>query len=102
MLRYFLISVTSFVELAKNLLYEGAPYILSARFNQDPLEQYFSKQRAIAGARENPDVQSFGYNHLKLVVAGSGAVRAATKGNTSQEETAAVMMQPVPKRLKKK
>lgn len=98
---YFTFSVRSFVELAKLLLYEGAPYVLSARFNQDPLEQYFSKQRGLGGARENPDVKSFSYNHLKLIVAGSGAVRAATRGNTSCEETATMVMQPLPKRQKK-
>ena len=88
--------------LARELLAEdGSMYILSAKLNQDPLEQYFSKQRSLRGCAENPDVRSFAYNHLKLLVSGSSAVGAATHGNTTPEEVETVLSQPLPKRQKK-
>lgn len=40
----------------------GISYILSETFCQDYLENYFSKQRAIGGRRDNPNVRSVGYN----------------------------------------
>ena len=96
-----MVSVKSFVSLGRELLAEGTDlYLLSARLNQDPLEQYFSKQRALGGAMENPDVRSFAYNHLKLVVAGSGAVKASTRGNSSLEDFETVLSEPLPKRRK--
>ena len=77
----------SFVSLGREFLTDGnSLYLLSAKLNQDPLEEYFSKQRALSGVMENPDVRSFAYNHLKLVVVGSSAVRASVRGNSSLED----------------
>ena len=44
------------------MLQQGIPYILSERFYQDDLENYFGKQRAIARRCDNPTVCDFGYN----------------------------------------
>ena len=79
---------------------EGVQFLLSAKLNQDPLEQYFSKQRGLMGHAENPDVTSFGYNHLKLLVSGSSAVRASTRGNTTPEDVENVLSEPMRKRKK--
>ena len=56
-----IIIVRSFVELVKFLLQQPAIhknrfYILSACFNQDPLESYFGNVRA-AGQSDNPSVR---------------------------------------------
>jgi hypothetical protein len=91
--------VTSFVALTKELLAEdGVEYVLSAHFNQDPLEQYFSKQRAFGGAWENPDARAFGYNNLKLIVTGSAAVRASAHGNVCVDEDGGINSDPMPRR----
>ena len=37
-------------------------YVLSNRFCQDTLEEYFGKQRGIGRRNENPTVKDFGYN----------------------------------------
>ena len=37
-------------------------YILSERFCQDDLENYFGRQRAIGHRRDNPTVRDAGYN----------------------------------------
>ncbi len=76
-----LITVNSFVELGKSLLQlEGVEYLLSEKFSQDPLEQYFSKQRGAGGASDNPSVEQFGHNMLALHVA-QGCVKASRRGN---------------------
>ena len=91
--------------LSKELLQEdGDKFLLSAKFNQDAIEQYFSKQRAVGGGNENPDARIFGYNHLKLLVAGSSSVRAAARGNitvTSNDEPSVADV-PLPRRQKPK
>jgi len=75
------ITVSSFVDLAKSLLTDGAPYFLSERLSQDPLEEYFSKQRARGGADENPTLEMFNRNMLGLNVAGDELIRVMN-GNT--------------------
>ena len=58
-----LITVNSFVEATRYLLKEGGVlYILSKRFCQDYLENYFGRQRAIGRRRDNPNVRDVGYN----------------------------------------
>ena len=56
------ITVFSFKEVCKFLLQQGIPYILSERFCQDDLENYFGKQRAIGRRYDNSTVRDFGYN----------------------------------------
>ena len=56
------ITVHSFKEVCKFLLEHGVPYILSERFCQDDLENYFGRQRAIGNSRDNPSVRDAGYN----------------------------------------
>ena len=55
-------SVFSFKEVCKFLLQNGVPYVLSNRFCQDDLENYFGQQRAIGCRRDNPSVKDVGYN----------------------------------------
>ena len=56
------ITAHSFKEVCKFLLQQGIPYILSERFCQDDLENYFGKQRAIGRRYDNSTVRDFGYN----------------------------------------
>ena len=44
------------------MLQQGIPYILSERFCQDDLENYFGKQRAIGRRSDNPTVHGLRYN----------------------------------------
>ena len=56
-------TVNSFVEATRYLLKEGGvSYILSERFCQDYLENYFGRQRAIGRRCDNPNVRDVGYN----------------------------------------
>ena len=58
-----LLTVHSFVEATKYLLlHGGVAYVSSEKFCQDTLENYFGKQRAIGGRRDNPSIRDVGYN----------------------------------------
>ena len=58
-----LLTVHSFVEAKKYLLlHGGVAYVLSEKFCQDTLENYFGKQRAIGGRRDNPNIRDVGCN----------------------------------------
>ena len=49
------------MELIKFLLNAGCPYVLTERFCQDPLENYFSRQRSMGHRKDNPSVRDIGY-----------------------------------------
>lgn len=79
------IAVYSFTELAENLLTIGGEecFILSERFNQDPLESFFGKQRARGGRSDNPTAKRFIENTQairvgrSLALGGSSSVKRA-------------------------
>ena len=56
------VTVHSFKEVVTFLLENGVKYVLSERFCQDDLENYFGRQRAIGRRKENPSVRDVGYN----------------------------------------
>lgn len=65
---YFII-VNSIVSLTKEMLkMEGTQFILTERFTQDPLEEFFGKQRACGGRNDNPTAQQFVYNTTNIRV----------------------------------
>ena len=67
--------VKSFVELTKLMLQQpGASFVLAARYNQDPLEQHFSKQRAAGGENQNPNAYQYGTQEVALCVLGSDLI----------------------------
>ena len=77
------ITVKSLVELPVGPLLLGQPgvqFLLSEKFSQDPLEEYFAKQRRCGGSNDNPTYGQFMCNDLALMVAGSTAV-SSTRGN---------------------
>ena len=55
-------TVHSFKEVDKFLLENGVKYVLSGKFCQDDLENYFDGQRAIGRRKDNPSVRDAGYN----------------------------------------
>ena len=87
----FIISYKSLIGCIKFLLDEGAEYILSERFCQDILEEYFGNQRKLGMKNENPDINQFGYNANTLriqrnVSCPSGNTRARYNSKHSWEE----------------
>ncbi|XP_065673608.1 uncharacterized protein LOC136090694 [Hydra vulgaris] len=81
-----LITVRSFVESTRFLLSEGMPFVLSERFNQDVLEEYFGRQRSLGRRNDNPTVIQFGYQSNTLRMQRSIApVTGNTKGSQKQK-----------------
>ena len=92
--------MNSFVDVAEYLLdQDGVQCLLSSRFNQDPLEEFFGKQRAHGGRCDNPTVEQFLKNSVSLRVQKSAAV-APRRGNCRNLSEAEVIIEdiPIPKR----
>ena len=62
----FNISVNAHVEGMQFLIKEGFDYMLSERFMQDVVKDYFGHQKAKGGRADNPTAQEFGYNDLTI------------------------------------
>ena len=97
-------SVKSFVEITRYLLsLDDVRFVLSGKFCQDPLENFFGKQRMRGGYSDNPTVRSFTYGTSSLRVQGSVALnpvrgnctRGKTRGPITVDDT------PLPKRPRK-
>ena len=56
------ITVHSTVELVKFLLSRNVKYVLTERFCQDPLENYFGRQRGMGRRKDNPSSRDVGFN----------------------------------------
>ena len=89
--------------LGKLLLQETGAFLLSEKFSQDPLEEYFSKQRGLCGRNDNPTVREFQQNMLRLQVAGSPTILASVRGNctVNNQTVHNICARPMPRREKK-
>ena len=56
------ITVYSVIEVTKFLLSKGMAFVLSNRFNQDIVEEYFGRQRSLGRRNDNPNLWQFGFN----------------------------------------
>jgi hypothetical protein len=61
-------SAHSHAEAIQFLLSNGFKYVLSERFMQDVLEDYFGHQRSRGDYSDNPSAQQFGYNDMTISV----------------------------------
>ena len=55
------ITTYSTIELIKLLLSNNVQYVFTERLWQDPLENYFGRQRSLGKRRDNPNIRTFGY-----------------------------------------
>lgn len=77
----------------------GCKFIMAGVFNQDGLEQYFSKQRGLCGSNRNPTADQFLRNQNKLHLL--QGLKAKRKGsNTEGSEDATLIGAPLAKRRK--
>jgi hypothetical protein len=98
----FKITVHSHIEVIRFLLAQGFQYVLSERFMQDVLEDYFGHQRAKGGRSDNPNAQQFGYNDLTIAAQRDIApvVRGNVGGRFEKKKWQEVSNEPVRKRKK--
>jgi hypothetical protein len=81
------ITTKSIVECVRFLLGEGAPYVLTNRFNQDPLEQFFGHCKCKGGSNDNRSVYDISNTITTLRAVGSVAL-APVRGNTKRQNGA--------------
>ena len=69
----FKITSYSTIETVRLLLHEGFEYVLTKRFCQDVLEEYFGYQRAMRRRADNPSLKEFGYDANAIAIQGQNA-----------------------------
>ncbi|CAC5369285.1 THAP9 [Mytilus coruscus] len=68
------ISINSITECVKFMLDQGADFVLTYNFNQDPLEQHFGHYRHKGGANNNPSVYEVRNTMTQLRAVGAQAL----------------------------
>nr|XP_047126212.1 uncharacterized protein LOC124807816 [Hydra vulgaris]XP_047126213.1 uncharacterized protein LOC124807816 [Hydra vulgaris]XP_047126214.1 uncharacterized protein LOC124807816 [Hydra vulgaris]XP_047126215.1 uncharacterized protein LOC124807816 [Hydra vulgaris]XP_047126216.1 uncharacterized protein LOC124807816 [Hydra vulgaris]XP_047126217.1 uncharacterized protein LOC124807816 [Hydra vulgaris]XP_047126218.1 uncharacterized protein LOC124807816 [Hydra vulgaris]XP_047126219.1 uncharacterized p len=94
------ITVNSAVELITFLLSNGVSYVLTERFCQDSLENYFGHQRQIGSRKDNPSVRDFGYNDN--TIRNQKVFRPIKDGNSHEDIHFEMNEEPVPCRKRVK
>lgn len=80
-------------------------YLLSERFNQDPLESFFGQQRARGGRSDNPNVKTFLQNAQAIRVQRTMAIGHGGNVRKRKEQWStdiADLSRPLAKRPRKK
>lgn len=98
------ITVHSVIEATRFLLGEGMEYVLTERFCQDTLEEYFGNQRKLGRRSDNPDVWLFGYNDNAIRTQRSISCQSGnTRGKKDRNKPwVNVSNDPLPKKKSKK
>ena len=97
------IAVYSHIDAIRFLLSKGFKFVLSERFMQDVLEDYFGHQRDKGRRSDNPTAQQFGYNDLTIAAQQDIApvIRGNVGGRYGKVKWHQVSEEPVKKRQKK-
>ena len=85
----FQLTVQYTIESTKFLLQGGMDYVLTERFCQDPVEEFFGKQRQLGRRSDNPDINQFGYNSNTIRTDMSISCQS---GNTSGRKDKEIMV----------
>jgi hypothetical protein len=94
------ISTLAVIEVVKYLLQQNFEYVLTERFCQDPVENYFGRQRAIGARKDNPTVRDFGYNDNSI--RNQRTFQPIRYGNSVDITNLEISEEPVPCRKRKK
>ena len=93
------ITSKSLIECVRFMLQSGASYVLTERFCQDDLENYFGKQRSIGRRKDNPRLVDVGYNDNTIKT--QFTVKPIVGGNVRPcEQTLSLNSEPLKKRKK--
>lgn len=102
-LRALKITVYSFIKAVRFMLSKGAPKVWARLFNQDALEQYFSRLRAMCGSDDHPSLlQALQSRVVKHVEGNIGL--GSSRGNTEvrKRKNINVDVDSTPLRVRKK
>jgi len=92
------ITVHSTIELVQYLLLHNVPYVLTEHFSQDPLENYFGRQRSMGSRKDNPSIYDFGFNDN--TIRNQKVFRPIAGGNAQDVAVSIMSNEPVPCRKK--
>ena len=93
------LTVNSIVECVR--FSEGAQFVLTHKFNQDPLEEHFGHYRHKGGSQQNPTIASVQHTMTNLRAVGSQAI-TVHKGNVKRDrEERKIDCQPLHKKSRK-
>ena len=98
------VSAHSLTEMIRFLLsHDKIKFVLTERFNQDPVEIFFAQQRARGHRNDNPSVSQFMENTRALIVQKSLAMGSSRsiKKRTEKPDLPS-LCQPLPKRTCKR
>ena len=78
-------------------------YVLSERFSQDVLEEYFGNQRKLGKRNDNPDIEQFGHNANTLRIQREvSRISGNTRGRYDNKRTwESVSNELIPKKSRK-
>jgi hypothetical protein len=91
-------TVNSLKECVRFLLNNGVKYVLTERFCQDDLENYFGRQRAIGYSQDNPRIIDVGYNDNTIKTQFSVRPIGGNVRGTSDSKWNEISSEPLPKR----
>ncbi|KAH6945333.1 hypothetical protein HPB50_007887 [Hyalomma asiaticum] len=76
------VTLLSTIDIIEYLLAQGAHYVLTAKFNQDPLERHFGLARSFGGDESHPTVVNFSqiFRLLSLYTPIKTALRGSVQG----------------------
>lgn len=94
-------TVKSVTECIRYCLKQGMEFVLTERFNQDPIEQHFGMHRTVNGCNTNPSLDKFNHTMVRLRTVGSQAI-APIRGNTRRQlDLAPIDATPLPKKQRR-
>ena len=93
------LTVNSIIESVQFLLNNGVNgYVLTERFCQDPLENYFGRQRAMGSRKDNPSLRDIGYHDN--TIRNQKVFRPIAAGNVGDQAMVEISNEPLPCRKK--
>ncbi|KAJ1528910.1 hypothetical protein ONE63_007279 [Megalurothrips usitatus] len=93
------ITINAFIRATQYMLKEEKAYFINARvYNQDPLEQYFGKQRASLGGKSNPNSEESFFTDRRISNHRNYNVRKRSGNTQAENRQMEVSDEPLPKR----
>ena len=85
-------------------LQDGMSFVLTERFNQDPVEIFFGQQQSRGNRNDNPSVTQFLQNTQALIVHKSLALGGSSNISKKRNDplTLSPLSRPLPKRICKR
>ena len=92
------ITSKSACDCIKYCLNNGVSFVLTEKFNQDPIEMHFGNHRLQGGCSTNPNLDQFNSSMVRLRTSGSHAI-APLRGNVKRQlDARTIDATPIPKR----